>query len=184
MILSEILSYNHAGGIWFRIIPKHFLQRTNLRIFPRYPTSVQQSREQIEPFRSRDNLSKHPREQNKPFRSRDNLGRHPREQNKPFRSRDNLSRHPREQNKPFRSRDNLSKHHREQNKPFRSRDNLGRHHREQNKPFRSRDNLGRHPREHLELSLRTGKAGWSAFFGTRPHIGRKNGHRTAELFLL
>ena len=35
MILSEILSYNHAGGIWFRIIPKHFLQRTNLRIFPR-----------------------------------------------------------------------------------------------------------------------------------------------------
>ncbi|MCI6439052.1 MAG: hypothetical protein MR808_00630, partial [Alistipes sp.] len=43
MILSEILSYNHAGGIWFRIIPKHFLQRTNLRIFPRYPTSVQQS---------------------------------------------------------------------------------------------------------------------------------------------
>ena len=167
MILSEILSYNHAGGIWFRIIPKHFLQRTNLRIFPRYPTSVQQSREQIEPFRSRDNLSKHPREQNKPFRSRDNLGRHPREQNKPFRSRDNLSRHPREQNKPFRSRDNLSKHPREQNKPF-----------------RSRDNLSKHPREHLELSLRTGKAGWSAFFGTRPHIGRKNGHRTAELFLL
>ena len=40
------------------------------------------------------------------------------------------------------------------------------------------------PREHLELSLRTGKAGWSAFFGTHPHIGRKNGHRTAELFLL
>ena len=167
MILSEILSYNHAGGIWFRIIPKHFLQRTNLRIFPRYPTSVQQSREQIEPFRSRDNLSRHPREQNKPFRSRDNLGR-------PFR----------EQNKPFRSRDNLSKHPREQNKPFRSRDNLGRHPREQNKPFRSRDNLGSPPREHLELSLRTGKAGWSAFFGTRPHIGRKNGHRTAELFLL
>jgi|GEM_PF-5059950 len=40
------------------------------------------------------------------------------------------------------------------------------------------------PREHLELSLRTGKAGWSAFFGTCSHIGRKNGHRTAELFLL
>ena len=134
MILSEILSYNHAGGIWFRIIPKHFLQRTNLRIFPRYPTSVQQSREQIEPFRSRDNLSKHPREQNKPFRSRDNLSKHP----------------------PV-SRTSLSC---------------------------SRDNLGKHPREHLELSLRTGKAGWSAFFGTRPHIGRKNGHRTAELFLL
>ena len=133
MILSEILSYNHAGGIWFRIIPKHFLQRTNLRIFPRYPTSVQQSREQIEPFRSRDNLSRPSREQTGPSCSRDNLGRHPREQNKPFRSRDNLS---------------------------------------------------RHPREHLELSLRTGKAGWSAFFGTRPHIGRKNGHRTAELFLL
>ena len=150
MILSEILSYNHAGGIWFRIIPKHFLQRTNLRIFPRYPTSVQQSREQIEPFRSRDNLSKHPREQNKPFRSRDNLGKSSREQNKPFRSQDKLSRHPREQNKPSCSRDNLSKY----------------------------------PREHLELSLRTGKAGWSAFFGTRPHIGGKNGHRTAELFLL
>ena len=150
MILSEILSYNHAGGIWFRIIPKHFLQRTNLRIFPRYPTSVQQSREQIEPFRSRDNLSRPSREQTGPSCSRDNLGRHPREQNKPFRSQDKLSRHPREQNKPFRSRDNLS----------------------------------RHPREHLELSLRTGKAGWSAFFGTRPHIGRKNGHRTAELFLL
>ena len=150
MILSEILSYNHAGGIWFRIIPKHFLQRTNLRISPRYPTSVQQSREQIEPFRSRDNLSRPSREQTGPSCSRDNLGRHPREQNKPFRSQDKLSRHPREQNKPFRSRDNLS----------------------------------RHPREHLELSLRTGKAGWSAFFGTRPHIGRKNGHRTAELFLL
>ena len=150
MILSEILSYNHAGGIWFRIIPKHFLQRTNLRIFPRYPTSVQQSREQIEPFRSRDNLSRPSREQTGPSCSRDNLGRHPREQNKPSCSRDNLGRHPREQNKPFRSRDNLS----------------------------------RHPREHLELSLRTGKAGWSAFFGTRPHIGRKNGHRTAELFLL
>ena len=167
MILSEILSYNHAGGIWFRIIPKHFLQRTNLRIFPRYPTSVQQSREQIEPFRSRDNLSRPSREQTGPSCSRDNLGRHPREQNKPSCSRDNLGRHPREQNKPFRSRDNL-----------------GRHPREQNKPFRSRDNLSRHPREHLELSLRTGKAGWSAFFGTRPHIGRKNGHRTAELFLL
>ena len=167
MILSEILSYNHAGGIWFRIIPKHFLQRTNLRIFPRYPTSVQQSREQIEPFRSRDNLSRPSREQTGPSCSRDNLGRHPREQNKPFRSRDNLGKHPREQNKPFRSRDNL-----------------GRHPREQNKPFRSRDNLGSHPREHLEPSLRTGKAGWSAFFGTRPHIGRKNGHRTAELFLL
>ena len=167
MILSEILSYNHAGGIWFRIIPKHFLQRTNLRIFPRYPTSVQQSREQIEPFRSRDNLSRPSREQTGPSCSRDNLGRHPREQNKPSCSRDNLGKHPREQNKPFRSRDNL-----------------GRHPREQNKPFRSRDNLSRHPREHLELSLRTGKAGWSAFFGTRPHIGRKNGHRTAELFLL
>ena len=167
MILSEILSYNHAGGIWFRIIPKHFLQRTNLRIFPRYPTSVQQSREQIEPFRSRDNLSRPSREQTGPSCSRDNLGRHPHEQNKPFRSRDNLGKHPREQNKPFRSRDNL-----------------GRHPREQNKPFRSRDNLGSHPREHLEPSLRTGKAGWSAFFGTRPHIGRKNGHRTAELFLL
>ena len=167
MILSEILSYNHAGGIWFRIIPKHFLQRTNLRIFPRYPTSVQQSREQIEPFRSRDNLSKHPREQNKPFRSRDNLGKHPREQNKPFRSRDNLGKSSREQNKPFRSQDKLS-----------------RHPREQNKPSCSRDNLSKYPREHLELSLRTGKAGWSAFFGTRPHIGGKNGHRTAELFLL
>ncbi|GEM_PF-2638088 len=167
MILSEILSYNHAGGIWFRIIPKHFLQRTNLRIFPRYPTSVQQSREQIEPFRSRDNLSRPSREQTGPSCSRDNLGRHPREQNKPSCSRDNLGRHPREQNKPFRSQDKLS-----------------RHPREQNKPFRSRDNLSRHPREHLELSLRTGKAGWSAFFGTRPHIGRKNGHRTAELFLL
>ena len=150
MILSEILSYNHAGGIWFRIIPKHFLQRTNLRIFPRYPTSVQLSREQIEPFRSRDNLSRPSREQTGPSCSRDNLSKHPREQNTPFRSRDNLSRHPREQNKPS----------------------------------CSRDNLGRHPREHLELSLRTGKAGWSAFFGTRPHIGRKNGHRTAELFLL
>ncbi len=167
MILSEILSYNHAGGIWFRIIPKHFLQRTNLRIFPRYPTSVQQSREQIEPFRSRDNLSRPSREQTGPSCSRGNLGRHPREQNKPSCSRDNLGRHPREQNKPFRSQDKLS-----------------RHPREQNKPFRSRDNLSRHPREHLELSLRTGKAGWSAFFGTRPHIGRKNGHRTAELFLL
>ena len=167
MILSEILSYNHAGGIWFRIIPKHFLQRTNLRIFPRYPTSVQLSREQIEPFRSRDNLGRHPREQNKPFRSRDNLGRHPREQNKPFRSRDNLGKHSREQNKPFRSRDNLS-----------------RHPREQNKPFRSRDNLSQLSREQLGLSLLTGEHGWSAFFGTRPHIGRKNGHRTAELFLL
>ena len=124
------------------------------------------------------------REQNRLSCSRDNLGSHPREQNKPFRSRDNLSRHPREQNKPFRSRDNLGKHPREQNKPFRSRDNLGRHPREQNKPFRSRDNLGRHPREQLGLSLRTGKAGWSAFFGTRPHIGREYGHRTAESFLL
>ena len=75
-------------------------------------------------------------------------------------------------------------YHREQNRLSCSRDNLGSHPREQNKPFRSRDNLSRHPREHLELSLRTGKAGWSAFFGTRPHIGRKNGHRTAELFLL
>ena len=167
MILSEILSYNHAGGIWFRIISKHFLQRTNLRIFPRYPTSVQLSREQIEPFRSRDNLSRPSREQTGPSCSRDNLSKHPREQNKPFRSRDNLGRHPREQNKPFRSRDNLSKHPREQNKPF-----------------CSRDNLSKYPREHLELSLLTGEHGWSAFFGTRPHIGRKNGHRTAELFLL
>lgn len=48
----------------------------------------------------------------------------------------------------------------------------------------SRGNLGRLSREQLGLSLLTGEHGRSAFFGTRPHIGREYGHRTAESFLL
>lgn len=48
----------------------------------------------------------------------------------------------------------------------------------------SRGNLGQLSREQLGLSLLTGEHGRSAFFGTRPHIGREYGHRTAESFLL
>ena len=56
--------------------------------------------------------------------------------------------------------------------------------RAQTAPSCSRDNLGQLSREQLGLSLLTGEHGWSAFFGTRPHIGREYGHRTAESFLL